>query len=345
MICSIANPLAKRCGTLLVSLTILMNARSELVTWTVDPTNSYIRLTIPDQTVYVPDLGNVTVRVRDANNSSQWTDAGGRRAALAGVILTEYVDGSSISFLGGQHNLYALENTSLRPNPAEWDPVNTNYTGTSTAPAALGGRLRATYAIIFTIDVAYLAFRSMSLDITNTTGSAISISNGMFPADTTAFGIASALVDVDGLNTAVGQLVPDVYHAPMDPMVQTNAAGGVIADLGGRNRRLTYTINLPNLTFDFEGTPVTGSAAGVIVATATLSEPPQTIPTLTARTVGNYIVLSWPTNASGYYLQYAPCLTGTNWSPATPSPIIIGGDYVVTNLMAQPAGFYRLRKP
>ena len=63
-------------------------------------------------------------------------------------IATDYMDGTSITFLGGSHNLYALETTSLRPNPADWSAATTNYTGTSTALAALGGRVRGTYIIL-----------------------------------------------------------------------------------------------------------------------------------------------------------------------------------------------------
>ena len=66
-------------------------------TWIVDPTNSYLRLTIPDQNLNVTNVGTVTVKLRDANSTTQWTDAGGRRAALGGQLVTEYVDGSMAS--------------------------------------------------------------------------------------------------------------------------------------------------------------------------------------------------------------------------------------------------------
>ncbi len=318
-------------------------ASADVVTWDVDPASSYIRLTIPDQGFDLPDVGTVTLRMRDANSSSQWTDAGGRRAALDGEIVTDYAEGVSIVFLGGQHALHALDGTSLRPNPAKWDAATTNYTDTSTAPAALGGRVRGT--LILTFDVAYAAFRGVQLDLTNVVAGPIPIVNGAFAANTTRFGIASALADVDGLELplGLGQPVPDVRQADLGRIVELNTAGGTITDLGGRNRKLTYTISMPNLVLDLGGTPVTGSAAGQIVAHATLPAPPP--PAISVRQVADGIVLSWPSSATGYSLEYATALPAASWWPASPPPVVADGQNVVTNHVAGVAAFYRLRKP
>lgn len=318
---------------------------AELVIWDVDHTNSYIRLTIPDQTLAVPDLGNVTVRMRDANSTTQWTDAGGRRAALDGELLTDYVDGVSISFRGGAHNLYAIEGTNLRPNPADWSAATTNYTGTRTAPAALGGRVRGTYTIL-TFDAAFIAFRSVRLDITNTAPGPIPLASGSFASETTRSGIASALLDVDGLELplGLGQPIPDLLNAQLDPVVETNAAGGVITNLGGLNRKLTYTISIPNLSLDLSGTLITGSVAGLVVAYATLPEPPPP-PVLGVAKQGENVILSWSTNAAGFMLETSPVLPAQNWSPASPPPVVRGSQYVVTNAPVGDVLFYRLRKP
>jgi hypothetical protein len=310
----------------------------------VDPTNSYIRLTIPDQDVAVPSIGTVKLLIRDASSTTQWTDAGGRRAALDGTIATDYNDGVSIRFLGGSHNLYALEATSLRPNPADWSAATTNYTGTSTALAALGGRVRGTF--ILTFDAAYLAFRSVRFDITNATTGPIAITSGSFAGNTTRCGISSALVDADGLELplGLGQPIPDVLHAQLDPVVEPNSAGGTITDLGGLNRKLAYTINVPNLAFDLSGTIVTGSAAGLVVASAVIPAPPSP-PTLSVRRQGSEIVLAWPTNATGFLLEYATNLPATSWMTASPPPVTVNGENVVTNATTRAAAFYRLRKP
>ncbi len=313
-----------------------------VVAWDVDPTNSYIRLTIPDQAIAVTNVGNVTLQMRDASSTSQWTDAGGRRASLDGEIVTDYTDGSAITFLGGSNAIYALETTSLRPNPADWSAATTNYTGTSTAPAALGGRVRGNYLLTF--DAAFVAFRSVQLDLSNAVAGPIAIADGTFAPNTTRCGIGSALTDVDGLALPLnlGQPIPDLLHGQLDPVVQQNAAGGTITNLGGLNRKLTYTINLPNLSFDLGGTIVTGSAAGLIVAYAVVPAPPS--PTLTVRREGGELVLTWPTNAMGFRLEYATNLPATNWMAASPLPVVVNGENVVTNVFTGGAAFYRLQQ-
>lgn len=323
---------------------IALPAAAEIVKWDVDPAASYLRLTIPDQGVNVTNVGNITIRMRDANSTTQWTDAGGRRAAIDGEIATDYVDGTAITFLGGTHNLFAIEGTSLRPNPADWSAATTNYIGTSTAPAALGGRVRGTYLLTF--DAAFLAFRSVKLDLTNVFAGAIAITNGAFAGGTTQCGIATALVDADGLELplGLGQPIPDVLHGELPPLVQTNVAGGTITNLGGLNRQLTYTINLPYLAFDLSGTVVTGSAAGLVVATAVLPVPTPP-PTLSVRRQPGEVVLSWPTNATGFALEYATNQPAAQWLPALPSPVIANAQFVVTNRTPRAAAFYRLRKP
>ena len=301
---------------------ISQTASASVVTWDVDPTNSYIRLTIPDQTIAVTNIGNVKLQMRDASSTSQWTDTGGRRASLDGTIATDYTDGTSITFLSGSHNLSAL--------------------------AALGGRVRGSYTVIIlpvTFDAAFIAFRSVQLDITNAVAGSIAITNGTFAGNTTRCGIATALADVDGLEVlSFGQPIPDVLHGQMAPVVEQNAAGGTITNLGGLNRKLTYTINIPNLAMDLSGTVVTGSAAGLIVASAVLPPPPPP-PTLSVRRQGDKLVLAWPTNTTGFLLHYATNLPATSWTPALPLPVVVKGENVVTNVITGGAAFYRLHKP
>jgi hypothetical protein len=318
-------------------------ADAAVVSWDVDPTTSYIRLTVPDQALSVTNLGNVTLRMRDAANNSQWTDAGGRRAALDGEIVTDYADGLAVTFLGGAHNLRALETTSLRPNPADWDPATTNYVGTSTAPAALGGRLRGTFLLTF--DAAFLAFRSLRLDLTNAAAGPIAITNGLIPANSTRCGIATALLDVDGLALplGLGQPIPDVWHVPLDPMIEGNGGGGSVANLGGLNRKLSLTINIPQFALGLGDLVVTGSVAGWIVAYAVIPAPPP--PALRANREGETIALRWPTNATGFSLECATNLPATTWTPASPPPVIVADQNVITNTTTGAAVFYRLRKP
>lgn len=243
------------------------------VVWDVDPAASYIRLTVPDQDIDVPNLGNATIRLRDANSTSNWTDAGGRRAALDGQIITDYVNFTSIEFLGGAESIIALEQTNLRPNPTDWSGATQAYTGTSTAPAALGARVRGTYIVTF--DAAFMAFRNVHLDVDS---SVIALAgDGTFTGSQSFFGIGSALIDADGiaLPLNLGQPVPDLRAEDMPPTIAMNTAGGVVENLGGRNRKLTYNIATA-VTIQLDTVVINGSAAGVIVAYATI--PDQGIP-------------------------------------------------------------------
>lgn len=325
-------------------LACFLPAHADLVTWEVDRTNSYLRLTIPDQALNIPDVGSITLRIRDAGDTTQWTDAGGRRAGLEGQIATEYEDGQSIRFLSGSHSLCALETTSLRPSPEDWSSTTANYTGTRSAPAAFGGRVRGTY--ILTFDAAYLALRDVQLNIVGVKPESIALVNGVLPAGATKAGPASGWVDVDGLELplSLGQPIPDVYHAQLSPAVTTNVAAGSVSDLGGQRRKLTYPIEIPDLNLDLSGTKLSGSAAGMIVAYATLPTPLPP-PVLSISRQDAQLIFSWPTNTTGFTLQSATALSGAGWSPVSPAPGVVGEHYVVTNVINAPVRFYRLHKP
>jgi hypothetical protein len=307
------------------------------VAWDVDPGSSYVRLTVPDQAVNVTNIGSVTIRFRDATSDSQWTDAGGRRAAVDGTVVTDYADGTSIRFLGGSNNLFALEQTNLRPNPAQWDPVTLSYTNTGTAPAALGARVRGSY-LFTTFDVAFLAMRQVHLDIASQT---VPLTSGSFAGNQTSFGISSAKGDVDGLELPLGfgQPVPDVLGGELDPVVATNSSGGTIENLGGSNRKLTYTINTP-VAIQLEDITLSGTVTGQIVAYGTLPQ----APTLRIARLGNGdLLLGWPASATGFVLQQNPALGTTNWTAVTNPVVIVGDERQVTVAPAPGGAFFRLR--
>ncbi len=68
-------------------------------------------------------------------------------------------------------------------------------------------------------------------------------------------------------------------------------------------------------------------------------------PLLSGTKQGANIVLQWPTNAPGFMLQWSTNLAAMVWSNATPSPVIVNGQYAVTNNMTNALRLYRLRKP
>lgn len=57
------------------------------------------------------------------------------------------------------------------------------------------------------------------------------------------------------------------------------------------------------------------------------------------------IIVNWPNHANGFNLEWTTNLPSTNWSPMTNIPVTTGGDFVITNDITSPRGFYRLRKP
>jgi len=70
-----------------------------------------------------------------------------------------------------------------------------------------------------------------------------------------------------------------------------------------------------------------------------------TTPTLNAAGLGVSLVLSWPTNTTGFSLECTTNLVSTNWTPVSPSPAIVDGNNVVTNTVGGEQMFYRLHQP
>lgn len=67
-------------------------------------------------------------------------------------------------------------------------------------------------------------------------------------------------------------------------------------------------------------------------------------PSLTAEREGLNIVVKWPTNTSGFSLQWSSQVDGASWSNVVTTPVIIDGRHAVTNNTASGARFYRLKK-
>ncbi len=88
---------------------------------------------------------------------------------------------------------------------------------------------------------------------------------------------------------------------------------------------------------------VTSSVANL---TVTLTNAPTSPIIGVASGAGNEVVLSWGTNWAGYVLEYCTNLSGTpSWWQASPSPVVVGESYTVTNVITGPRKFYRIRHP
>jgi hypothetical protein len=252
-------------------------AQASPVSWNVDPVQSYIRLSIPDQSVVI-DGTSVTMRLRGANNAA-WSDSNGARAFLDGTIATELQPGS-IEFLGSAHNLFALESGSYRPSPAQWDPNATNvdnpdgqYIGTDGAPAAFAAKARGSVLLI-TPDLAYLAFRSVQFDVdSGAIPLAYNFGGATFAGGTNSFGIQSAAIDIDGLAAQlVGQPVPDMRNKLLSDLIGWNVLGGTIVNFTSFGPELTLLVNTP-IAIEVDGVPLQAIVSGQIVAYTTIPEP------------------------------------------------------------------------
>jgi hypothetical protein len=109
----------------------------------------------------------------------------------------------------------------------------------------------------------------------------------------------------------------------------------------GTLRSVNVTGLSAGMTYYYRVRAYNGSGPSGNSATISVSTPL----TLEYARQGSDLVFSWPTNSVGFALQYATNLPPTNWTLASPAPMIAGEQYVVTNAMTDAGRFYRLKKP
>ncbi len=254
-------------------------ARAEPVDWLVDEALSEIELVVPDQDVTI-DTTTANVRFRNQSGGDAGPWSVGNVAALGGVIATDYVDGASIQFLAGQHDLFALVSGSYRPNPAVFDPQLANeenpdgqFADASPAPGAYGARVRAAVSF-FLFDAAFVNFTEALYDLDS---GVLPIASGSFSGDALDFGLGFASVAFDGLDTGfAGQPLPDAEAFPilaaLGPNLSSNAT--VTAPLPAEPdlRMLTLPIDA-DIVVDVGGVELDATVLGAIVAFTTLPEP------------------------------------------------------------------------
>jgi hypothetical protein len=67
-------------------------------------------------------------------------------------------------------------------------------------------------------------------------------------------------------------------------------------------------------------------------------------PRLDIALAGSLFVLSWPDSAAGYVVQSTATLGPANWQDVTNMPVLLSGQYALTNAVGSGSGYYRLRK-
>ena len=92
------------------------------------------------------------------------------------------------------------------------------------------------------------------------------------------------------------------------------------------------------VTASYTSGSVTQNATNVVTILSTA------LPTLKAQIAGGQIVLAWGTNSPGFIIEYATNLPSANWTSNSVGPVVVNGQFTVTNAMSSKAKFYRLRK-
>jgi hypothetical protein len=247
-----------------ISISAATNAQAGIVEWDVDQTQSYGRITIPDFNYDTGVIGNVTIRPRNynVNNNNAWNDAGGRLAPLDGTIKTNLVDGVSVQFLSGQSNLFAVETFNARPDAAQFN--GTTFTGTAAAPAAYATNVRT--SSFLASQAGLVAIRGVTIDLASGVvglGGGTTIAGG-----STDLGLLTASIGADFLGLIASAIDDQLLNVTSNDLF-ANSGAGTITNLGGLNRRLDLTVNLP-LSFDIGGGVfLNGGVAGKIVAFGT----------------------------------------------------------------------------
>ena len=118
---------------------------------------------------------------------------------------------------------------------------------------------------------------------------------------------------------------------PGSPAIDQGKSFGITTDQRGRAR-----------PYDFPAIPNAGGGDGSDIGAFEAYPAP---PSLNILQSAPNVLLSWPTNNTGYTLESKTSLNpGLSWSTAG-SPGIVGTNFTVTNLATGGSMFYRLRSP
>jgi uncharacterized repeat protein (TIGR03803 family) len=86
------------------------------------------------------------------------------------------------------------------------------------------------------------------------------------------------------------------------------------------------------------GNQGTTSSYGTVFSISLPSSQPQ----LTIASSGQNVLLSWPTNSTGFTLQCTTNLGSPVWTTNLPAPVVVNGQYTVTNPISGTQEFFRL---
>ena len=138
----------------------------------------------------------------------------------------------------------------------------------------------------------------------------------------------------------------DIFMVRCSPYGQLQGA----AKAGGLGPDLAFSIAMTSLgdirlTGAFSGTAQFGSSSvsspdGLPKTYLATMTPP---PTLRVTGFPTHVVISWPGHFSNFTLQHAPNLSPSSWNPVLIAPMLVNGEFVVTNQLPDAPQFFRLR--
>ena len=65
-------------------------------------------------------------------------------------------------------------------------------------------------------------------------------------------------------------------------------------------------------------------------------------PKLTVISSGTFVILTWPTNATGFTLRSTTNIVSIVWTTNSSAPVVVNGQNEVTNLISDTQQFFRL---
>ena len=150
----------------------------------------------------------------------------------------------------------------------------------------------------------------------------------LFAFDFSVTGDASAATLVFGLNETNLLTLPAKFLAPG---TRQSSQLYDVATLAGRTNAFFFGVT---------GATSTNCTVTVENLRFFILQPPH----LTAQPAGVEVVLSWPSAASGYFVESAGSVTATDWAALPQPPALFAGRFRVTNAPSGEARFFRLRR-
>jgi hypothetical protein len=256
-------------------------ARADALQFTVDSTQSYLTLNIPNSTV--PGTGSLNFtgqsRINGAPISTAWSASTttGNTAFISGTFATT-VGGSlsgqtltAIQFISGANNLAAINSGNYRPNPAAYNTATSLFSNNSASPGAYGVTVHTSignFALISLDNVTYDIGSNSALPASGTAGAGTFVMNA--PSNPVNAGILSSAYSLQGL-----PLLLEAYPSSTGIFTGVSAntdASGTYSFPTKSEMQLKIPISIP-FSFDLGGTLVNGTASGQLVANAAVPEP------------------------------------------------------------------------